>query len=643
MSEGVMEVSPTEALSSYVPYYVAHMAQLALLKAGKPLHSAEVRNAISGEVDISTEYLRQQLRLSEFFIFAKHRWELRWRFDAPHSSLEGMISEALKCLGYPVSLDELSIWLSQAGKGSVEQVSEIVRGLLMTRTHSFWEVGEGKFGLRYWLPDLSGGDEDDVIADNFFGEEERIKQLLWRVDELSLDWNLSLDEVCQRMIDGLGQPLSHHEMVLICWRGRNHKLDGESILRELFSSAKLRVISPGYWFTDGLIERLRQMVLEESKRASEFTREVLSDLNKAMNRAQAIVKRSKVRPLPITSEDWDELVAWLRERSEPARIDILLSEALEIDPTHEAYYPTLYEVHRRLSSDARFIRLGNHKWWLKEKIPEWVKVIPESLIPVPPKGLLAQEPQAVEIELPDEALEPDLLKWVNAPKYEDVGEPVSVQSVPKSKRSTIIPVPYHHIIAGTMKLRQIDMGLFRGSEMLQHYTAIDESGDEFPVWVNLESGLMFGFKEWYERRGISAGAVVKVEVKNQHGKMMLSWDGKYDSHLHMPAGRLRQLLSYSHQEVVMKASILELMQSLIMPFYDDGIHFIRLWAEINLLRRVSKRLIASNLSLYACFERHPTREGYWVYDYERGSEGIRQEKRKLVERLLRQMAQGQGS
>lgn len=638
MDEGVKEVSASEVLSSYVPYYIAHAAQAALLKAGKPMRSAEIRDAISSEVDLSAEYLRQQLRLSGFFVFARRRWELRWRFDAPHSSVEGMISEALRCLGYPASVDELSVWLSDAGKGDVEQVRDVVKGLLTTRQHTFWEVSEGKFGLRDWLPDLSSGDEDDVIADNFFGEEERIKQLLRRVDELSLDWDLPLGEVCQRVIDELVQPLSHHEIVLICWRGRNRELSGEDALRELFNAGKLYVISPGYWCTERLVEQLRQMALDESEKASKFMREVLIDLDKAMRRAEAVAKRSKVQPLPITSEDWDELIAWLRTRDKPVRIDVLLSEGLEIDPTHEAYYPTLYEVHMRLSSDARFVKLGSHKWWLREKIPEWVNAIPPSLIPVPPKSLSAQEPQVIELELPDEALEPDLLRWVNEPKYEDVGEPVSVQGVPKSKRSTLVPVPYHHIVAGTMKLRQIDMGLFSGSEKLQYYIAVDDEGNEFSVWVNIESGLMFGFKEWYERKGVGAGAVVKIEVRDQRDRMMVTWDGKYDSHLHMPVGRLRQLLSYSQQEVVGRASVLELMQSLIMPFYDDGIHFIRLWAEINLLRRVSKRLIASNLSLYACFKKHPTKDGYWLYDYERSSEGIRQEKRKLIERLLRQSA-----
>lgn len=636
MDEGVREVSTNGILSPYVPYYIAHLAQAALLKAGKPLRSAEVKEAIASEVDLSTEYLRQQLRMSGFFVFTRHRWELRWRFDAQHSSIEGMISEALRCLGYPASVDELSVWLSNAGKGDVEQVRDVVKGLLTTRQQAFWEVNESKFGLRDWLPDLSSGDEDDIISDNFFGEEERVKRLLWRVDELSLDWGLPVAEVCQRMIDELMQPLSHHEIVLICWRGRNRELSGEDVLRGLFNADKLYVISPGYWCTERLVEQLRQMALDESERASEFMREVLIDLDKAMKRAEAVAKRSKVQPLPITPEDWSELVAWLRTKDKPVRIDVLLSEALEIDPTHEAYYPTLYEVHMRLSDDARFIKVGNHRWWLREKIPEWVNVIPPSLIPVPPKGLSAQETQVIELELPDEALEPDLLRWVNEPKYEDVGEPISAQEVPKSKRSTLIPVPYHHIVAGTVKLRQIDRGLFRGGEKLQHYIAVDEEGNEFSVWVNIENGLMFGFKEWYERKGVGAGAMVKVEVRNQYDRMMLAWDGKYDSHLHMPVGRLRQLLSYSQQEVVTRASVLELMQSLIMPFYDDGIHFIRLWAEVNLLRRVSKRLIASNLSLYACFKRHPTRDGYWLYDYERSGEGIRQEKRKLVERLLRQ-------
>lgn len=627
----------SNVLSRYVSLYISHLAQAALLNSGRPMHTYEVKDAIANEVEVSVDYLRRELHSSAALVFHKRHWELRWRLEAPHSPIEGILESILKSLGYPVVIEKLCEWVSSAGKGDVGTTAEIVPGLLRARKETFWEVSDGEFGLREWLPDFSSCNEEDVIADNFFGEEERIRKLLERVDEFALDWDAGLKEVCRKLIDRLGMPLPHREIILICWRGLKRSGDAEAIFRELLKGEGLHIISQGYWCTDSLIEKLRGLALEQSKEMGEVAEKTRKDLNRLVKRAYSIAQRTRAQPLPITSEDWDNLIDWLKDR--PARLDVILSEWLELDPTNEAYLPTLYELRERMAKDVRFISLGNHRWWLRERVPSWVAATPRELLPEPPRAHLKEDgTHAIEIELPDSALEPELLQWINAPEYEDVGEPVSVQSVPKGKRTALIPVPYHHIVAGTMRIRHIDRWLFHDDDMVQYYIATDDEGSEFPVWVNLESGLMFGLKEWYKRHGVVVGAVIKVERDSD--RLKLTWDGKYDRHLHIPSSRVNQLINYAKQEAVIKASVLELMQSLVMLFYEDGIHFIRLWSEINILRRTSKRLIASNLSLYSCFIRHPKRSDYWLYDYERSAEGIRQEKRRLVERLLKQGVRG---
>jgi len=626
-----------EIIEDCVSLYVIHLAQHVLLNSGGPLHTHEIVEKLSDKIIISPEYLRRHLRDSDIFVFHRRRWELRWRYEAREASLEGIVSSLLSSLGYPVSIHEICKWLSEAGKGEVSVLTDRLLGLLKSRTGTFWEISEGKFGLRSWLIDTSSADENSVIADSFFGREEEINDLLRRVDELAIDFSLPLSDVCQRLIDGLSKPLSHSEITLICWRGLNYKPTAEEVLRELFNAPNLHVLSPGYWCTDMLIEKMHHLVEEGALKEREILARKFADIDKVLKRAESLLSRQKApSPIPITSEDWDDMLDWLKGRGAPARIDVILFEAFELDHRDRAYLPTLYELENRLSKDARLVNLGNHMWWFKEALPKHIGSIPDELLPKTLKVEGALERGTFDVELPDEALEPDLVRWVNEPEYEDVGEPVKLQIAPKEKRSTIIPIPYHHIVAGTMKLREVDKPMFGDEAKLQYYIATDEHGFEFPVWVNMETGLMFGFKEWYEQRGIGAGALIKLEVVRGAGKLKLAWNKKYDRYLHLPSGRVNQLLSYARQEAVARATVVELMQSIIMPFYEDGVHFLRLWAEVNFLRRTSKRLIASILSLYACFIRHPQKEGYWLYEYERSAEGIRREKRRLVERLIRQ-------
>jgi len=625
-----------EIIGDHVSLYVTHLAQQVLLNCGKPLHTHEIVKELSSEVTLSPEYLRRLLHRSDNFVFHRRRWELRWRYEAREASLEGVVSSLLSALGYPISINEICKWLSEVGKGEADTLTNRLLGLLRSRKETFWEVSEGRFGLRSWLIDTSVMDENTVIADSFFGREEEVKDLLRRADELAIDFSLPLNEVCQRLIDGLSKPLSHAEITLICWRGLNYKPTAEEVLGELFSAPNLRVLSPGYWCTDTVIEKLRRLAEEASKEKEAIAR-MFEDVDKMLKRAKALISRPKApSPIVINSEDWDDMLNWLREKGSPTRIDVILLEAFELDHTDTAYLPTLHELHDRLSKDVRFVNVGNHRWWLREALPKHIQSIPDELLPKTLNVEGALKRGVFDIELPDEALEPDLLRWVNEPEYEDVGEPVKLQLAPKVKRSTAIPIPHHHIVAGTMKLREIDKPMFGDEAKLQYYIAKDEHGLEFPVWVNMETGLVFGFKEWYEQRGIGPGALVKLEVVRGVGELKLTWNKKYDRHLHLPSGRVNQLLSYARQEAVARATVVELMQSIIMPFYEEGVHFLRLWAEVNFLRRTSKRLIASILSLYACFTRHPQREGYWLYEYERSAEGIRREKRKLVERLIRQ-------
>ena len=65
----------------------------------------------------------------------------------------------------------------------------------------------------------------------------------------------------------------------------------------------------------------------------------------------------------------------------------------------------------------------------------------------------------------------------------------------------------------------------------------------------------------------------------------------------------------------------------IMEHYRKGIEFVTLLTEVNIVRRVTRRMVASILSEYHCFFQ---RSGAWVYDAKKLSQGFDKSKRKYL-------------
>ena len=66
-----------------------------------------------------------------------------------------------------------------------------------------------------------------------------------------------------------------------------------------------------------------------------------------------------------------------------------------------------------------------------------------------------------------------------------------------------------------------------------------------------------------------------------------------------------------------------------MEHYRKGIEFITLLTEVNIVRRVSRRLVASVLTEYHCFFQ---RAGAWVYDVKKLPLGFDKSKRKFIKK-----------
>jgi len=66
---------------------------------------------------------------------------------------------------------------------------------------------------------------------------------------------------------------------------------------------------------------------------------------------------------------------------------------------------------------------------------------------------------------------------------------------------------------------------------------------------------------------------------------------------------------------------------------EKGLPFMVVWAEVNVIRRTTRRVVASNLASYHCFYQKPANSDMWVFDERKVTQGRKKTKRKFVRRV----------
>ena len=86
----------------------------------------------------------------------------------------------------------------------------------------------------------------------------------------------------------------------------------------------------------------------------------------------------------------------------------------------------------------------------------------------------------------------------------------------------------------------------------------------------------------------------------------------------VPLDRLQQLLALRGQAASEKLPWTEVVMRLLQA-HPDGIHFITLFTELNVVRRGRRALLASILSSQRFFSQNSQQPGIWTYDEKRAA------------------------
>jgi hypothetical protein len=185
----------------------------------------------------------------------------------------------------------------------------------------------------------------------------------------------------------------------------------------------------------------------------------------------------------------------------------------------------------------------------------------------------------------------------------------------------------HHHRAGTIKLRRLDEEFFGVSSAFTRLNISSENG-ALEAWASRESGLIYGLENWYQERTPASGGVLLFAREGNNFSVKIDAPDKL---AHLSGHRAEELEDL--RETANYISLFELLQT-VMREHGGGMELPTLWAEVNVVRRTSKRLLCSVLSGYHCyyFKQRGPKQILWRFDADRLDQGFKRNKRKYVRR-----------
>ncbi|MEN6403079.1 MAG: hypothetical protein ABFD94_14130, partial [Armatimonadia bacterium] len=259
---------------------------------------------------------------------------------------------------------------------------------------------------------------------------------------------------------------------------------------------------------------------------------------------------------------------------------------------------TAQAVDGLLGSDMTLLRVGPGRYLPRLAAPQWVRTVPETLLPQP----------MTERLLPLEELAPGLADRVADPFYEDQGETEMAVGAGNPDQARL-PVAYHHYQCGTLKLRLQDLRLFNVPGPVAVVTFITPEGDEMPVWVNTETRLLYGLLVFYREQLPPAGGLLEIERSlGQTEAYQIVAEPATDPATYIGKDRLAQLEALGARLGRKRATLTEVVAA-VLHGVPKGLAFDQLWAQVNVTRRVTRLQLASVLTVEGKFE--PGDGGRW--------------------------------
>jgi hypothetical protein len=346
---------------------------------------------------------------------------------------------------------------------------------------------------------------------------------------------------------------------------------------------------------------------------------------RASEKVEAEIEVEDVAPLSLSPEDAEAMVQRVLAAEGSSRAIQILEEQFEITTQVKTFPDDLAIVMESLRADSRIVWVGGDRFQVPGQAPDFILETPEPFR-YTRSQIKDQEGHLIDIELADEGLSSSLRKLMNHPLAMDVldEDPMPALGADQAQVRCVLK-PIHREL-GTFPLSQFPTGWFQTEPKIQELIFVGADGQELQVWMNNGERLLFNLFEWWLEQPVESGAVFSLNRTRRPNVFEFAWEEQTDPVVYISTQRMEELRDIAGS--MADSSTFDLLQE-VMKHWPKGADFLTILWEINVVRRTSRRLLASLLSSYVCFYQR-SGSPVWHYDHKKVEQGFDKGKRKFV-------------
>lgn len=540
------------------------------------------------------------------FGYAERRWVPASRIEGAGRPLAEQIRLTVERFGgpMPISLviNELHLTAPNATEDTIDR--------LLQGTDLVCRIPGDKLILREWC---------------FFASDQKLDEALSinGVDHNDFDFfTKKLEGVDWRSKGVLAKVLKEHAPIpvklvgAVAWSILNPQdprallhYDWREFNRELFSA-------------DGFVYGADGKIYPESE-----TKKWISSAIRLADKIAPNVEIEDAQPIEVKDEDVDRMVKKIMNSESSVTATRILEEFYEITPSVRTFPDDIRNVIDALKARSEVLWVGGDRFNKPDVVPDLVKSTPE-IFEFQQTAFVDEEGELVDVELTDDGLSSTLRKLLNHPLATDVIDEDIVPAAKQVQDSVRCVLKSIHRELGTFPLSQVPTGWLSEDPNYQEFIFIDKEGRELQVWVNTDSRLMFNLIDWFYEQPVESGAVFSLTKTNRPNVIEFEWLDQTDPVVFITAQRMEELRDLQMRSDDM--STYDILRE-VMSHWPKGADFLTLLWEINVVRRTSRRMVASLLSSYACFYQR-SGSPVWHYDQKKVDQGFDKSKRKFIKK-----------
>lgn len=615
---------PEESEEEFSPalLFLEDFVVTALLSAGHALTSEQLAERAEGWV-LPVAALENALANSRRVAFDGGQWNSAWhaarrsqsREERARSPIESLIRELLLAVGKPLPTPVIAREVGLMLNVYDPNLKKTVAGLIKTLRWAV-EIAPGVYLHEDWMLRVGAPDDELLIKENRLSRDPDFQGLR----EFAEVTAKTPAAIARELLEFTGSPLNQKVIGFFVHRQAPVAFSPPALAAALNDRKQFQPL------IDGFIT-LQEQLADLKTRTQEWLEELIAPATPEVSIAEAVAEAvgETVAQAPVAdaiSANGAPGAAPVDASNELAPVAQVTAQA----PATEAPVAQAEVVPAPVAPSPAEIDLAARP----EDVPPYVGVVPEPLLPVALQVIDPKTGEPFDFALDDAGLNDDAAKFVHDPQREDIGEEIEVAPVetkgeaPKSARIVMLN---HHIRAGTVKIRDVDRAFFALDAPFVPLKLHDSEDDEdLEVWAARATGIIYALGQWFDENLPPSGGTMKFERTDKGIEISVD---RPDAETFLTPRRLHELENL--RAPAAKLSLFEIAAKLVED-HPAGMTLPALWAEVNVIRRTSKRLLASVLSGYGAFSLKEGRKGEMLWFYDQSGGGIKQEKRQFMRR-----------